>query len=125
MEEVIGQKLSLSPNQIVTNLVYRYPTCMNPPQYQACNLEDDLDVKQMWQVIGRFSRQLKCGELNANICDVPCDGHIEQPSFEEHGGNMLSSSSNTVNIVPQEPMLLLSMVGRQTTHLLHLGNLFT
>ena len=104
LKEVIGQKLRLPPNQIVANLVYRYPTCMNPPQYQACNLEDDLDVKQMWQVIGRFSRQLTCEELYANICEVSCDGHIEQLSFDEHGGNMMPSSSNIVNIVPQEPM---------------------
>ena len=104
LKEVIGQKLRLPPNQIVANLVYRYPTCMNPPQYQACNLEDDLDVKQMWQVIGRFLRQLTCAELYANICEVSCDGHIEQLSFDVHGGNMMPSSSNIVNIVPQEPM---------------------
>ena len=101
LKEVIGQKLRLPPNQIVANLVYRYPTCMNPPQYQACNLEDDLDVKQMWQVIRKFSRKLTCAELYANICDVSCDG---QPSFEEYGGNMLPSSSNTINIVQQEVM---------------------
>ena len=101
LKEVIGQKLRLPPNQIVANLVYRYPTCMNPPQYQTCNLEDDLDVKQMWQVIRKFSRQLRCAELYANICDVSCDG---QPSFEEYGGNMMSSSSNTINIVQQEAM---------------------
>ena len=69
LKEVVGQKLRLPPNQIVANLVYRYSTCMNPPQYQACNLEDDLDVNQMWQVIRRFSRQLTCAELYANICD--------------------------------------------------------
>ena len=74
LKEVIGQKLRLPPNQIVANLVCRYPPCMNPPQYQTCNLEDDLDVKQMWQVIRKFSRQLTCAELYANICDVSCDG---------------------------------------------------
>ena len=104
LKEVIERKLRLPPNQIVANLVYRYHICMNPPQYQACNLEDDSSMKQMWQVIVRFSRQLKCAKLYANICDVLCDGHIEQPSFDEHGGNMVPSSSNTVIIVPQEPM---------------------
>ena len=47
LKRVIGQKLQLPPNKFVKNLVYRYPTCMNPSQYQACNVEDDSDVLQM------------------------------------------------------------------------------
>ena len=47
-------------------------------QYQTCNLEDYLDIKRIWQVIRRFSRQLTCVELYANICDVSCDENIEQ-----------------------------------------------
>ncbi|XP_028753023.1 uncharacterized protein LOC114712639 [Neltuma alba] len=104
LKQVIGRKLRLPPYQNVTNLVYRYPTCINPPQYQACNLEDDTDIKQMWQVTRRFSTQLTCAELYANICDLPDNHHIESQPIGDYVENMPPSSSNRVNMMEQESM---------------------
>ncbi|XP_028806138.1 uncharacterized protein LOC114760991 [Neltuma alba] len=104
LKEVIGRKLRLPPNEIVTNLVYKYPTCINPPQYQACNLEDDSDVQQMWQVNRRFSTQLTCAELYANIGDLEDVGHIESQLMDKNAGNTLPSSSNQLNIIEEESM---------------------